>query len=725
MTIYAPIGDLQVAVSLRDAVRDEIAPGSGMDPDLVWQALSAMVRALGPRNRELLDKRDRLQADVDAWLGAHPGQPDPRACREFLHEIGYLLPEGPDLLVNVAHVDAEIARLAGPQLVVPVDNARYALNAANARWGSLYDALYGTDVIPEEGTATKGSRYNPARGDLVIARANTILDEILPLASGSWNAVTALVTSAGFLSLHTRDGGQTSLQDPDLFVGSTEQAGVLTSVLCRHHGLHVDVQIDPADPIGRQHPAGIRDILLEAAISVIMDCEDSVAAVDADDKARVYCNWAGLMRGGLSVRIDKGGEPLVRRLHPDRHYLDRSGQPLTLPGRGLMLVRHVGAHVYTDAVLDSAGQQIPETFLDAVLTTVGAMHDLRGQGPLRNSREGSVYVVKPKQHGPDEVALSVGLFAGIEDFFGLPTCTLKIGIMDEERRTTLNLKECLRAAQDRVIFINTGFLDRTGDEIHTSMEAGPMIPKSEIKNATWMRAYENWNVDKGLLCGLPGHAQIGKGMWPMPDAMRAMLEAKSAHLEAGASCSWVPSPTAATLHAIHYHQVDVADRQRALARRPQTKLEDLLVLPLLGKRRLTVQEIQRELDNNVQGILGYVARWVGQGVGCSKVPDVHDVGLMEDRATLRISSQHVANWLHHGLIDKQQVIETMRRMAHIVDRQNADDPAYARMAPDFERSMAFQAAVELALQGRDMANGYTEHSLIRWRRQYKAEQGGV
>ncbi len=723
MTDYVASGDLRIAKPLYDLVADEIAPGTGVSPETAWTLLQGLVHELGPRNRALLETRDRLQAQIDGWFAARRGQAfDVAASRAFLEGIGYLVPEGPAFAVGTRGVDPEIATVAGPQLVVPVDKARYALNAANARWGSLYDALYGTDVLPEAPGTEKGVRYNPRRGEAVIARANEILDEIVPLESGArWADVQQLRRAGGGLVLARAAGGETRLADPQAFAGYGLAAdGALSSVLLRHHGLHVAIEIDPAHPIGRQHPAGIKDVVLESAVTTIMDCEDSVAAVDAEDKTVVYSNWCGLMKGTLTASFTKAGSTIERRLHADRRYVKPDGRELVLPGRSLLLVRHVGAHVLTDAVTTADGAPIYETFLDCVVTVLAALHDLRGTGPLHNSRTGSVYIVKPKQHGPEEVALSAELFARVERAYGLSENTLKIGVMDEERRTTVNLVECLRAVRDRVIFINTGFLDRTGDEIHTHMEAGPMIPKPEIKNAKWMRAYEDWNVDVGLAAGLPGHGQIGKGMWAMPDEMKAMLETKVGHPEAGASCAWVPSPTAATLHAIHYHEVNVEARQRRLAERPRAPLEDILTPPLLGDRSLGADEIQRELENNAQGILGYVVRWVEHGVGCSKVPDIHDIGLMEDRATLRISSQHIANWLRHGLVDEDRVRETMRRMAEVVDRQNAADPAYRPMTPDTASSIAFQAALDLVFEGRKEPNGYTEHTLARRRREFKS-----
>ncbi len=725
MAEHIEIGACKVDKRLHDLVRDEITPGTGIDPGAFWTSFGEIVRDLEPKNRHLLEKRDALQSRIDAWHLKRKGQAiDKDEYRAFLEEIGYLVPEGDDFEISTARVDSGIAEVAGPQLVVPVDNARYALNAANALWGSLYDALYGTDVIPVDDGADKGTEYNPVRGAKVVARAEALLDQYVGLATGSYSDVVEflLVNHERRMHLHCRleNDGEVPLADPASFVGYSESDGALRSILLRHNGLHIEIQIDNDHPVGRDHPAGVKDVVLEAAVTTIQDCEDSVSAVDAEDKTLVYRNWLGLMKGTLETTFEKDGRPVTRKLRPDRSFITPEGGTLTLPGRSLLLVRNVGIHMYTDAVTTTDDRPVPEGFLDAMITTLAAVHDLKGLGPYRNSKTGSVYIVKPKLHGPEEVAATVELFARVEDALGLDRNTVKIGIMDEERRTTVNLKECIRQARERVAFINTGFLDRTGDDIHTSMEAGPMIPKPEIKTAPWMLAYEDWNVDIGGETGLPGKAQIGKGMWPIPDRMAAMVETKIGHPRAGASTAWVPSPTAATLHAMHYHEVNVAERQAELATRPRASLDDILTPALLGDHAVAAEEIQRELDNNAQGILGYVVRWVEHGVGCSKVPDINDVGLMEDRATLRISSQHIANWLRHGITSREQVIQTFEKMAPVVDRQNAADPVYRGMAPDLDGSIAFRAALDLVLEGCSEPNGYTERVLTTRRREAKA-----
>ena len=724
MANFIEIGGLKVNEELYDLVRDEIAPGTGVEPDEFWKALGKIVQELGPKNRTLLEKRDTLQKQIDDWCLARRDQSiRPDECRDFLTKIGYLVPEGEDFEVSTANVDREIARISGPQLVVPLDNPRYALNAANARWGSLYDALYGTDVIPEDDRLKKGETYNPVRGGEVIAKTEAFLDEVVGLERGKFSEVTQFSVSdtggAKKLSARLIDGSETGLAEPQKFVGFQSKQGELASLLLKNNELHIEIEIDRNHPVGKLHPAGVKDVILEAAVTTIQDCEDSVAAVDATDKATVYRSWNGIMRGTLEATFERNGKEMTRRLNPDKTFSAPNGQTITLPGRSLLLVRNVGIHMYTDAVTTIDGKEIPEGFLDAMVTALAALHDLKGNGKYSNSRTGSVYIVKPKLHGPEEVAATVELFERVEDPLGLKRNTLKIGIMDEERRLTVNLKESIRAARERVVFINTGFLDRTGDEIHTWMELGPMLPKMEIRNQPWLKAYEDWNVDIGIETGLVGKAQIGKGMWTMPDEMRKMVESKQAHPEAGANTAWVPSPTAATLHALHYHKVNVAKKQSELARRARARLEDILTPPILD-RKLNGEEIQKELDNNAQGILGYVVRWVGQGVGCSKVPDINNIGLMEDRATLRISSQHIANWLHHGVVTQEQVRKTFERMAEVVDRQNKGEPNYRDMAPNFGASIPFQAAMDLVLNGRGAANGYTEPVLHSRRRQAKA-----
>jgi len=724
MTERINIAGLQICKPLYDLVRDEISPDSGIKCDAAWASFAKIIDELTTKNSALLSRRDELQARIDAWHLQQKNKPiDYDVYKKYLYDIGYLQKENDDFTVTTANVDKEIATMAGPQLVVPVSNARYALNAANARWGSLFDALYGTDVIPEDDGAERGTRFNPVRGAKVIAYGKAFLDQAIPLKSGSYVDAIAYKINDGQLVVTLSSGQQTGLVTTSQFKGYQKDEGKISSLLLSNNNLFIEIHFNTDHPIHELTPTGIRDIYLEAAISTIMDCEDSVAAVDAYDKVNVYRNWLGLMKCELSCSFDKNGKKVIRTLNVNRRYRSPEGNHFEVPARSLMLVRNVGHLMTTNAVLDNNGNEIFEGLLDAFITTYCALHDIKNNEENKNSRAGNIYIVKPKMHGPEEVAFTVELFSRIEDGLKLKRNTIKIGIMDEERRTTLNLKECIRAASERVIFINTGFLDRTGDEIHTSMEAGAVVRKNDMKSSIWLNTYENWNVDVGLSCGLSGKAQIGKGMWTMPDLMHAMMENKRAHPEAGASTAWVPSPTAATLHTIHYHQVKVFEIQKKIRLRQHARLDDLLRIPLAESPGWSKEEIQNELDNNLQGLLGYVVRWIDQGLGASKVPDINHIELMEDRATLRISSQHVANWLHHGVVSESQVMASLKRMAAFVDRQNIGAPNYIPMAPHYI-SLAFQAAQDMIFHGRRVPNGYTEPTLHRRRKQLKVALKG-
>ena len=722
MTEYLDKGNLQVSKSLDNLITEKVCHSIDLSPETFWSKFEEILNEFSPRNKKLLEKRESLQEQIDNWHIANKGKDfDKTAYKDFLKEIGYLLDEGDDFSIDTANVDPEISTIAGPQLVVPVMNARFALNAANARWGSLYDALYGTDVISEEGGADRGGAYNSVRGNKVIEFSKKFLDETFPLTSGSFADITAFQIKEGKLQITLADQSQVTIDDEAKFEGFIGTEDNPTGILLKNNNLHMEIQIDRNHNIGSEDPAGIKDVLVESAITTIQDCEDSVAAVDGEDKAQVYENWLGLMKGDLAETFQKNDQTMTRVLNQDRDYLKPDGDSFSLPGRSTLLVRNVGHLMTNPAILDQEGKEVFEGIMDAMFTIAIAKHDLLNTGSAVNSKTKSIYIVKPKMHGPEEVKFTCDLFAAVESALGLEPLTVKIGIMDEERRTTVNLKECIRIAKDRVIFINTGFLDRTGDEIHTSIEAGPMIKKSEMKQQTWINAYENWNVDTGLETGFKGKAQIGKGMWAMPDEMLAMYEGKTNHPEAGANCAWVPSPTAATLHALHYHQISVSKVQENLLTQEKADLDDILEIPLLkNPDSLTSDEIQSELDNNAQGILGYVVRWVDQGVGCSKVPDINNIGLMEDRATCRISSQHIANWLLHGLCDESQVMETMKKMAVVVDQQNSGDPKYIPMAPNYDGE-AFKAACALVLEGRNQPSGYTEPILHSKRLDFKAQ----
>mgnify|MGYP001435059106 FL=1 len=718
---YITKGSLSVSTDLELFLKSEVLPGLDLSEEHFWISLEQIIAEFHPRNKELLEIRESMQEQIDAWHIAHPGlEKNLDVYKDFLKDIGYLLEESEDFSISTQNVDPEISSIAGPQLVVPISNARFALNAANARWGSLYDALYGTDMISEEDEASRSGAYNPLRGDKVIEFAKNFLDENFPLESSSYVEANSFNINNGLLEIGLMSGEITTLVNSEQFQGYQGTSDQPSGVLLKNNNLHAEIQIDPNHSVGATDPAGIKDVLLESAITTIQDCEDSVAAVDGEDKVSVYRNWLGLMKGNLKETFMKGGAEMTRSLNPDRNYTAPDGSNLQLSGRSLMLVRNVGHLMTNPAILDQHGQEVPEGILDAMFTICIAMHDLNGNSDFKNSQAGSIYIVKPKMHGPDEVQFTCDLFSAVEKSLNLNQLTAKVGIMDEERRTTVNLKECIRIAKDRVIFINTGFLDRTGDEIHTSMEAGPMIPKVEMKQQPWILAYEDWNVDSGLETGFKGNAQIGKGMWPMPDEMLNMYETKTMHPESGANCAWVPSPTGATLHAMHYHQILVSDRQQQLLERTKASLDDILTIPVMSDPgSLSAEDIQKELDNNAQGILGYVVRWVDQGVGCSKVPDINNLGLMEDRATCRISSQHIANWLHHSICSEDQVLETMQRMAIVVDQQNSGDPTYQPMAPSYDGD-AFKAAYNLAIQGRVQPSGYTEPILHEMRLKTKA-----